>query len=207
MPWPPKQPDRGTVAAEDLEAFDQTVGRALSKGAKDAGYYGRLMGSPQLGYLLSEMGRIVRSAGDRGDSFTHRQREFVDQVLSADFRTNIVLKSHINDALSTGVRMAAIEALRYGREEELDEEERLLTDFIRRVVGGTVDRDSYEAVEALMGHRGALDYTVFILFLQLTMRLMSAVGMPDPPDHEIDQLIKDFKSGSRPIDDYRARIK
>ena len=47
------------------------VGRALSKGAKDAGYHGRLMNSPEMGNLLSEIGREVRTIGDSGTSFTH----------------------------------------------------------------------------------------------------------------------------------------
>lgn len=207
MPWPPHQPERDTVAEDELQAYDSTVARALSKGAKDAGYYGRLMGSPQLGFLLSEMGRHVRAAGNSGTSFTHAQREFVDQVLSADFKTNIVQASHINDALSTGVRMEAIEALRHGREDEMNPEERQLTDFIRRVANGQVDRASYEAIEAEIGERGALEYTIFILFLQLTMRLMSAVGMPNPSDETIDRIIADLKSGALPITDYRDRIK
>lgn len=207
MPWPPRQPNRDEVAEANLPAFDMTVGRALSKGAKDAGYYGRLMGSPQMGNLLSEIGRQVRTIGDSGKSFTHAQREFVDQVLSVELKTNNIQGMHLNDALSTGVRLGAIEALRAGREEDLDDTERQLADFIRRVIGGRVDAASYEAIEAVMGEGGTLDYTIFILFLQLTMRLMSAVGMPDMPDAQVETMIADFKNGTREVEDYRTRIK
>jgi len=207
MSWPPRQPDREEVPEQNRPAFDTAVARALSKGAKDAGYYGRLMGSPEIGNLLSEIGRQVRTIGDTGTSFTHAQREFVDQVLSVELKTNNIQGMHLNDALATGVRMEAIEALRYGREQDLDEDEAQLADFIRRVIHGRVDKESYEALEAKLGERGTLDYTIFILYLQLTMRLMSAVGIPDMPDEQVDRMIVEFKDGTRQVEDYRIRIK
>lgn len=210
MPWPPRQPTRDTVSPDDLQAYDTVVDRARRRGASnaetDAGYYGRLMLSPDLGNRLSEVGAAVRKLGDRTDTYSHADREFVDQVLSADFKTNIVQSMHINDAVSTGVRIEAIEALRAGREDLLTDDERQLADFIRRVAGGQVDAPSWDKMEARMGARGVLDYTIFILFLQLTMRLMSAVGMPSPSDDEIDTLITELKAGQRDVDDYRKRI-
>lgn len=210
MPWPPSQPPREQVPPEEQAAYDMVVERARRRGApdpdRDAGYYGRLMLSADLGNRLSEFGAAVRRLGDRKDTFSHADREFVDQVLSADFKTNIVQSMHINDAVATGVRIEAIEALRAGREDLLTDDERMLADFIRRVVGGRVDTESWNRMEARMGPRGVLDYTIFILFLQLTMRLMSAVGSPEPSDAEIDALIRDLKSGEREVDDYRKRI-
>ena len=94
MPWPPRQPLRDAVPAEDVAAYDTVVERARHRGAPnpdtDAGYYGRLMLSPDLGNRLSELGSTVRRLGDRGDTYSHADREFVDQVLSVDFGMKIV---------------------------------------------------------------------------------------------------------------------
>jgi hypothetical protein len=210
MTWPPRQPRAEQIEDDERASYDVAIERARRMGVADAdidaGYYGRLMLSPRMGNQLSEMGRIVRARGDRGDTYSHADREFVDQVLSADMGTNIVQAMHLPDALAVGVRLEAVEALRAGREEDLTEDEAQLADFIRRVVSGRVDEDGWNAMEARMGERGVLEYTIFILFLQLTMRLMQAVGMPDPPQPEIDALVAEFRTGARELPDFRARI-
>jgi hypothetical protein len=210
MPWPPRQPAREEISKEDLAAYEMAIQRSRRLGytepEKNAGYYGRLMLSPRLGNQLSEIGRTVRSLGDRGDTYSHADREFVDQVLSTDFATNIVQSVHLNDAVATGVRIAGIEALRTGHEENLTKEEAQLANFIRRVIAGRMDGATWEAMELRMGERGVLDYTIFILFLQLTMRLMSAVGMPSMTDSEVDAVIAEFKAGTREPEDFHTRI-
>jgi hypothetical protein len=211
MPWPPRQPRRDEIDENDLAAYDAVVGRMRDMGRPnpevDAGYYGRLLQSPQLASLLAQIGRTVRALGERGDSYSHADREFVDQVLSVDLGSNIVQQTHLNDALSTGVRLGAIEALREGRESDLTPDEARLTDFIRRVAGGRMDGETWDWMERRIGERGAVEYAVFILFLQLTMRLMETVGMPTMTDAEVSRLIDEFRTGKRGADDFRARIK
>jgi hypothetical protein len=213
MSWPVKQPPRKSIDPKDtetLKTYDAVVERAQKMGfvddKNDGGYYGRLLWSPTLSHMLSEFGRTVRTLGDRGDSYTHADREFVDQVLAVDFRTNIVQERHLPDALSTGVRLEAIEALRENRLDLLTNEELELTNFIRRVVGGTMNSETWDTIELRMGKRGAVDYTIFILFLQLTMRLHQAVGIPEFPEPELVKMIADIKAGARKIPDYRRGI-
>ncbi len=212
MPWPPRQPARSEIAPEDMEAYEFTIERAgRHAGAPDpetdAAYYGHLLLSAQTSLRLGQLGVYFRALGERGDSFSHGDREFVDQVFAADWKTNCVAEWHINDALSTGVRLEAIEALRYGREHELTEREALLASFIRKVVTGKMDADTWNRVEADMGERGVMDYACFILFLQTTMRgIQLTSGGQEPSDEFIDQMIADFKSGKRQIDDHRKRI-
>lgn len=210
MPWPPRQPPREEINSDERDAYEVAIQRSRRMGKtepeKDAGYYGRLMLTPKLGNQLSEVGRTVRSLGDRGDTYSHAEREFVDQVLSVDLKTNIVQSVHLNDAVATGVRIEAIEALRNGREERLTPEEAQLADFIRKVVGGRMDEPTWTAMEARMGERGTLEYAIFILFLQLTMRLMSAVGMPEMQEADIERMLAGFKDGSLTPSDFRVRI-
>jgi hypothetical protein len=210
MTWPPRQPARDEIAEPDRPSYENVIARARRMGIEDpeadASYYGRLMLSPQMGDSFSEMGRMVRALGDRGDTYSHADREFVDQVLSVDLGTNVVQAMHIPDALSTGVRLEAIDALRAGRDEDLTVDERQLAEFIRRVIAGTMERGVWEAMEQRMGERGALEYAMFVLFLQMTMRTMQVAGMPDPPDSEIEALLEEFRSGAREPEDFRARI-
>lgn len=209
MPWPPRQPARDEIDEHEVACYDQVIARVAktrSNAAKDAGYYGRLLLSPTLASLLSETGRTVRALGDSGKSFSHADREFVDQVLSVELGTNIIQGTHLNDALSTGVRLEAIEALRAREEEGLTDREAVLAEFIRHVIHGQVDQDSWERAEAMLGERAVVDYVIFILFLQLTMRLMSAVAMPSPTDDQVAAMIAEIRSGRRPVDDFRTRI-
>lgn len=212
MPWPPRQPPREEIDPGELDAYETVVERRRRFAPdvdpeRDGGYYGRLLLSPPLAAGLSELGRFVRERGEHGDTYTHAERELVDQVLSVDLGTNVVQRLHVPDAITAGVRPEAIAALRAGREEDLTDDERRLVRFIRAVVAGTVDEELWTDMEARMGERGVLEYAVFVLYLQLTMRLQQAVGMPEAPDAEIDALLADLAAGARPLPDFRARLR
>jgi hypothetical protein len=158
-----------------------------------------------MAYHLSELGRLVRLAGDRGGSYSHAERELVDQVLSADLDTNVIQPHHIPDAVAAGVSLAVVEAIRAGRIEELSDDERELVAFIRSVCGGTVTNEDWHALEQRKGERWMVDYTIFILFLALTMRLQQAVGIVDPSDDEIDELVAALRDGTRPLGEFVNR--
>src|SRR4051795_2451015 len=195
-------PDRESIPEDELDDYDRMVERARNARADHPTehyppYFGALLNSPPLAAALMGMGKVVRQIGLREGSYTHAQREWVDQVLSADWDTNVVQLTHIPDGLAVGLRLEAIDALREGREEDLDDEERLLADHIRRVVSGRVTDESYAEVEAHMGRRAALEYTIFIGFLAMTIRLNQALGVPDPSREEIDAMLEDFRSGRR----------
>jgi hypothetical protein len=169
-------------------------------------YHAALLNSPPLGAGLNAIGRLVRTAGERDDTFSHADRELVDQVLSADWRTNVVLGIHIPDAVAVGVRIEAIEALRDGREEELTDDERLLATYIRQVVTGTVQDETFAAIEQRLGTRGAVEYTVFVAFLMCTIRLFQAFGVPAPSDEEVAEMIRGFRDGTREVPDASVRF-
>jgi hypothetical protein len=212
MSRPLKQPRRTDFSEpDDLAAYDHSAARYTGTHTgqdHDFGaYFGALATSPLLLAIAGDMGAFVRKAGDRTNTYSHAEREFVDQVLSADWKTNVVQNTHIPDALSTGIRIEAIEALRYGHEEDLTPDERQLATYIRQVVSGTVDDQTFDGMERRMGTRGVVEYTAFILWLQWIMRMMQALQTGDPPDEEIDQLIRDLKTGANQVPDYRVRIR
>jgi hypothetical protein len=216
MSRPPKQPRREDIPPEEHEAYDGVVQRMRNLfGAGDASpeeffdvgeYFGAMLTSPPMCHVATQMGTFVRTAGNRENSYTHAQREFVDQVLSADWKTNVVQGLHVQDAVGAGVRLEAIEALRYGHEEDLNEDELLLATYIRQVVNGEVDDETYGKIEKLMGTRGLVEYTGFILWLQWIMRMMQTLGTENPPDAEIDKIIDELRAGSDRGKDFASRL-
>ncbi len=213
MSFPARQPARSEITQADIEAYNFVIDRARDhSGAKDpeadAGYYGRFLLAPQVSAALCRLGQYFRAVGNSGESYSHADREWVDQVLGIELKTNMVAMGHLNDALSTGVRAEAIEALRAGREDELTETEKLLTSFIRKVYHGTMEAQTWAAVEAHMGERGAVDYAEFVLFLVTTIRniQLSTANAHEPTDAQFNERLAEFKSGKREIDDYRKRI-
>jgi hypothetical protein len=204
---PPTQPKRTEVDKDELEDYDSVVARMrrLHLGNEDNGdptedfdvgdYFGALLTSPPMCAIAARMGTFVRTAGERDNTYSHADREFVDQVLSADWKTNVVQGIHIADAVREGVRIEAVEALRYGREEELNDDEKLLARYIRQVVSGTVDDETYAAIEKRLGARGLVEYTGFILWLQWIMRMMQTLGTETLSEDEVDKIIRELKEG------------
>jgi hypothetical protein len=216
------QPPRDSFEGEELEAYDAVLDRMVKMrstvpglepqfdpaiGAPDIGeYWGPLLESPSLARITIEMGRFVRAAADRGDTYSHADREFVDQVLAVDWQTNVVQGHHVPDAVSTGVRIEAIEALRAGREDDLTDDERLLARFIRGTVDGTLDGEVFDAMRERLGPRGLIEYTAFILWLQWIIRMHQALGCHDADDAEVEALVQGIKDGSISVPDFRERI-
>jgi hypothetical protein len=209
VPRPPTKPDRSEIAESELPDYDAVIARTAAFGEiaieeRAGSYFGALVNSPRLAALIAEIGRAVRARGNADGGYSHADREWVDQVVCADWHTNCVLSTHIPDAVGVGVRLEAIKALRAGREDELTPDERDLTTYIREVVGGTVSNESYERLEARFGKRGAVEYTIFIAFLMMTVRLIQALRPVESSDAEIDELVEALRTGSVPTPDYAA---
>jgi hypothetical protein len=209
VPRPPRQPTRDQVPEEDRELYDTVVRRF----APDApagepfelgGYFGTLLNSPPFARPIVELGRLVRLRGHTPGSYSHADREWVDQVLCVDWKTNVVMPGHLTDAVAVGVRLEAIEALREGREEDLTEDERFLTAYIRQCATGTVTDESWERMVERLGVRGAVEYTLFVNFLQMIIRNMQAFGVHDPSAEEVDGMIRDLKEGRTELPDVVA---
>src|ERR1700680_2409152 len=112
MTRPPEPPDREDFPFYEREDLDKMLGRF--RGAMPEGYFGVLANSPPLGWRLASTGRALRQRGNHKGTYSHRDREFVDQIMMHDFKTNAFRRLHTNDALSAGVRIEAIEAIRAG---------------------------------------------------------------------------------------------
>lgn len=204
-----RKPARETVDPAELTDYDEVEARTARVDYKTydtpARYFSALLNSPPLAAMLVRMGRMVREGELRG-SYSNAQREFVDVVLGTDLKYNGIFTVHLPDAVAVGVRPEAILAIRSGDEEALNEEERQIADYARRVVSGTVTDESFEAMASRLSKRGALEFTIFIGFLLMTIRMWQALGVPNPTDEEIASLVAGLLDGSVDVPDPAARI-
>jgi alkylhydroperoxidase family enzyme len=169
-------------------------------------YYGALLNSPPMCATLAQLGTLVRTAGERSNTYSHADREFVDQVLSAEFNSTVVQEFHLPDAIAAGVRIEAIEALRAGDDDALTPEEQLLARYIRQVVRGDVQDETWNTMLERLGQRGLVEYTVFITFLQLIMRLMQALQTAAPSQAQIDEQIARLKADRSLVPDIKDHL-
>jgi hypothetical protein len=199
MNRPPKQPRRETIPEEEHPAYDSVVkrfrawyqaGDAPPEEHFEVGtYFGALLNSPPMCAMASQMGATFRDVGNRPGSYSHADREFVDQVLAAEYKSNVVQNVHIIDAVKSGVRIEAIEALRARDDSALTEDELLLTKYIRGVIKGKVSDTIYKKMEKRMGTRGMIEYAGFIMWLTWIMRMMETFKTGTLTEKEVDDLI------------------
>jgi pyruvate/2-oxoglutarate dehydrogenase complex dihydrolipoamide dehydrogenase (E3) component len=170
-------------------------------------YMGAMLNSPLIMNLISELGVVFRTRGEQGNSYEHKDREWVDMVLAEELQCWGVYYGHMADAVAVGVRPEAIQALREGRDEDLSRDELQLARHIRQVARGTVTPDSYRAIEERFGRRGAVEFTAFVGFLIMTIRLMQAFGAGEPfPERFVNELAAMLVRGEIELPDSKARV-
>jgi hypothetical protein len=197
---PPARPDRSQIKSEDLESYDYVIERlgSLTEEYRTSGpgaYHGALLNAPQAAAALNRLGAVARTGSLRG-SYSDAERELADVVLSVDLGYNGVLPIHLPDMFAVGVRPDAIDAIRSGRESELQPDERQLVEYVRAVANGRVTDELFDAMVKRWGISGAVDYSAFVCFLICTMRMWSAMGVRNPSDVEIDELIAGLRAGN-----------
>lgn len=209
---PVPQPRRSDLAPDEWEIYDA----AIKKYHPDAEpgedrhlgvYHGALLNSPAFSRLIELGGTTIRTRGEYPGTYSHADRALVDNVLAADLGTNCILIHHIPEGLAVGVRLAAVKALRYGREEELTEDERFLVEFVRAVASGTTSDELWDRMVDRIGVRGAVEYTCWIGYLLMTIRNIQTLTLFEPTDAEVDQMIAEFESGTRALPDPKAGIR
>jgi hypothetical protein len=196
---PPARPDRSQIRPEDLESYDYVIERlgSLTEEYRTFGpgaYHGALLNAPQAAAALNRLGAVARTGSLRG-SYSDAERELADVVLSVDLHYNGVLPLHLPDMFAVGVRPDAIDAIRSGREAELEPDELELVRYVRAVANGGVTDELFDAMVNRWGLSGAVDYTAFVCFLVCTMRMWAAMGVRSPSNAEIDELIAGLRNG------------
>jgi hypothetical protein len=100
-----------------------------------------------------------------------------------------MLKAHLDAAVEHGIARESIRSVWTGGSAELDDDA-LLVDYIRRVVRGTVDDESFHWLEGELGPRGAVEYTAFICWVTMNTRLIQALGVEEISVEELDRALE-----------------
>jgi hypothetical protein len=203
------RPEREAVSEDQRGSWDMVVertGRIHGHDSNPANYFNAALNAPSLAEGLVRMGTLVRQGQVRG-AYTDAERELIDFVYGEDFDYRGHYTVHLPDAFACGTRPEAIAAIREGREDEvLTDEEKLIADHARRVAAGTVTDESWGPVADHFGEQGAVEFTIFCGFLVMTLRLWSALGVPDLEPDEVDELFNGLLDGTIPIPSAEARI-
>jgi 4-carboxymuconolactone decarboxylase len=204
----PQQPAPGDIQDDERADFDRVMertSRVHGLGGPAADYFGALLNAPPLAAVLANLGTQVRQGMLRG-TYTDAERELMDIALAVALGSNAILPIHIPDALAVGVRPEAIEALLKHDDSALTKDELALVRYAREFVDGDVTDASYAALTDRFGDRGAVEFTVLVGFLLVTIRLWQAFGVPEPSADEVSALFDAVRSGAMPLPDPDARI-
>lgn len=211
----PAQPQRADLPPEERDAYDRVVARQRDYGLAQSGdleddrvqpYYGALLNSPLIANHISELAAIFRSRGETGASYSYADREFADLVTGRAMGYNLMFHAHLLDGAALGVRTGAMKAVWEQRDEDLNDDERSLAQYIRAVVTGTVSEESYSGMTTRYGVRGAVELTCFVAFLVMAVKLMVALGIPDISTETVEKLLQDVIDERVDLPDPTARM-
>ena len=200
----PMRPDREDVPADERADYDFIVGRFatvdLAETTTVQDEFDALLVSPPLAAGLSRFGKSFMKLGGRPGTWSFADHEFIDCVLALELGYHGFLAFHAPQAVSEGVRIDAIEAVRRGELERLTPDELLSVEFIRATARGEMDDELWKRMYERFGsERGVAEYTFFILFLQLHIRLHQAFDIPQFTIAELDRMLEALKAGTHPL--------
>jgi hypothetical protein len=218
-----KQPKRSEVRPEELEAYDRVVGRQTRYGYKrgtvgyelrpegeeSGGYFGTLLQSPLIADHISELGVIYRTRGESPGSYQHKDREWIDIVLGKHlgFYHPDLIWGHTVDGLAVGVRPEAVLALFENNLDQLTDDERGTTNYIRAFADGKVTEDDWDFIKNRLGERGAVEYSAFIAHIIMTVRMMQVWHGPSRISiQEVIERVKAVIAGRQDLPGARERI-
>lgn len=201
--------DKERQAFDRLSGFfsERAVGRNLSEMAGSrrllkyfpqwADFANSMLRTPELYFHYNMQSLLVRKVGDHADSYSHYDREWVQQVVmwELDYYASQII--HLGDALHQGVRPDAILALAQHNDQALTADELLLATFARQVIAGKVANKTWNEIEDRIGPRGAVELSFFITYAMQSFRLIQAVaGNIGPTFDEVVHEVQGYIDGS-----------
>lgn len=198
---------RTQIPQDELEDYDDALAqvRQIEQRTSDVdgapygyAYMSALTNAPRIRSALISASNAIRYSQGQPGSFSFADHEMIDQVLGFDSGYWGMQPGHTPNAIAAGIRIEALEALRDGREEELTPDEKKRIEFIRAVRDGAVTDELWaQMVERLGTVRGTIEYAFFICNLLAQHRLMWALGVPGMMLDDFNQMLQDFKDGTR----------
>jgi hypothetical protein len=212
----PAPADRSQVPEDEREDYERVLNRVAmcSEGnptadarplvdgrpyAKD--FYSVWTHAPRLLALLLEASRALMKHEGQPDHFSHEDHEMIDLVLGFDSGYWAFHAGHTASAISSGIRIEAIEAMAEGREDELTEDERFQVEFIRAVLDGRMTDDLWaRALERQGSVRGVVEFAFFACRQFMMHRMMWAFGCAAIDRDEWFELLRGYREGTIDVD-------
>jgi hypothetical protein len=165
------------------------------------GYWSALTQAPRVFTGLRAAGQSVqRSQGEPG-SYRPSDHEWIDLILGFDSGYWGLFAGHTPNAITTGVEIDALLAVADGREEDLEDDDRQVVDFIRRVRDGEMTDEAWAAMIERVGTlRGTIELAYFVCALWSHHTMMRALGVPGMDEQAWREMLEEFRSGERDVE-------
>jgi hypothetical protein len=153
--------------------------------------------APRLAMLLIDCAYGVNDMQGQAGMFSASDHEWIDLVLGCDSGYWAFHAGHTANAVTTGIRIEAIEALHGGREEEFTDDERQVVAFIRAVRDGTMTDEQWDAMTERLGTvRGTISFAFLTTTLWAIQHLMWAMGVPAIDKAQWEEMFRGYKDGT-----------
>jgi hypothetical protein len=213
----PTIPQRSEVPEEELAIYDKmvTVIPGLlelmeGRGRGATAIWGGLLISPRCSEALWNAGGAALKQYNKPNTWTPYLHEWIDLVLSVATGVYVMQEEHTPNAVASGIRIEAVEALCAGRDEDLTNDELEIVTFIRRCIDGDMTDDSWKSMRRRIGsERGVVEYVWFIMDLLIHFRLCQIFDAPGMSEAEHRDLIGSLRAGTYELPDldaYHARL-
>lgn len=160
------------------------------------GYWSAWTNAPRLYAVLRAAGQTVTAYQNRPGWFSAADHELIDLVLGFDSGYWAFHAGHTANAITSGVRIGAIEALRDGRGADLTPDERQVVEFIRAVCDGTVTDEIWAKMVARIGTvKGTIGLAFHVCVLWAHHRMMWAFGVPAIGEEDWNGLMEGYRTG------------
>ena len=204
MPRTPTRPDRDDIIAEERADYDHIIERFrnvdLDETTTVENEFDALLVSPPLAGAVSRFGKVFMKMGGRPGTWSFADHEFIDCILSFELGYHGFVAFHGPQAVAEGVRPEALLALRRGDLDALTDDERLCVDFVHATARGTLDDALWNRMLERFGtERGVVEYTFFVLYLQLHIRLHQAFDIPQFSEAQLDALLQALADGTHEL--------
>jgi hypothetical protein len=222
MSRPPEVPKREDVDPTEVEDYDYVMAtldqpspyhRHMAEAYPVASIsmgtlYRSLCVSPPVAAGLRRLARKVNRfvpGETRHAGWTAADHELIDVTLGFE-DGHRPTTMHGLQALGEGVRVEALEAICYGRDDDLTHDERQIVDYVRMVIHGRVTDEAWNALETRFGDtRSVVEFTYLILHIDLCSKLGLALnrGKWAPEGAftraEFEEMLRNVRNGTQKV--------
>jgi hypothetical protein len=204
----PKLPERSTISKEELPAYDQIAARVQPG---DESHMVAFAVAPRTGAAISGLGGLGDTLTDYENLPGHMRaydHQIIDMTLPLDSGYYSLIKQHTPHALSAGIKMQTIEALRDHRDDLIHPDDRQGVKFVRAVRDGEMTDDIWEQMKTKIGERGVVEFVHFVLLLEYHHKFGWAVGAKDEMAlADFNKMLDEFKTGARKVPPLKAVLR